>query len=358
MRYDSIAAGLRKQLIEGGKILFAVILALVVGGLILLLLGASPIEVYSVMLVKSLSSFDSVLRRAMVLMLSGLAVAIPMKSGMLNMGGEGQIAAGGLVAALIGSMELGLPLGFHVIVAVMGAALTGIVLSGIPALLSLYRNANEVVVTIMMNNILSHMVAWLVTNPFRGTVYSPQTANVLPSAQIPRFGRGIDFSWGLIVAVLACVAAWVFLERSPRGLELKASGLNPIASRYQGINIKAMSLLGMLLGGIAASTGGALEVLGGTMFYKDGIFLQYGFDGVAIAFMARGNPVGIIFTSLFFSMVRVGALAICRKTGISTYFVSVLQGLIIAFLVVPYLAEMLISWPKKIHLAKKKGVKI
>lgn len=297
-------------------------------------------DIFRAMLEKALNGFDSVLRRAMILMLSGLAVAIPMKSGVLNMGGEGQLLFGALIAGAVGSTDLGLPAGVHMVVAVLAAALTGMALAAIPALLSTYRGASEVVVSIMMNSILSLIATWMVMNPFKGSPYSPKTADVLPTARIPGFGPSVDFSWGLVASVLLCIAAWVFLERTPKGLALKSSGLNATTSKYQGINTKMMGLLGMLLGGAMASTGGAFEVLGGYGHFMDGIFVNFGYDGVAIAIMAHNNPIGIIFSAIFISMIRVGSLVISRRTGLSTYYVTVLQGFIIALLVVPYLAEM------------------
>ena len=327
---------------------FAIVFALVVGGIFLRCIGTSPVYVYGVMVQKALSSFDSVLRRAMVLMLTGLAVAIPLHSGMFNMGGEGQVAAGALAAAVVGSMNLGLPRGVHLLAALLAAVLVGMVLAGLPALLSIRFGASEVVVTLMLNNILSYIITWLVMNPFRGSEFSPQTADVLETARIPSFGKGIDFSWGLVIAVLLCVLTAFFLQRTTGGLKLKAAGLNALVARYQGVQVAAYGLLGMVLGGAAAAAGGALEVLGGCYAYKDEYFLQYGFDGIAIAYMVRNNPVGIIFSAIFISVIRTGALVVSRKAGISTYFVSVLQGLMIIFLVTPAFSEDLIRGVKKL----------
>ena len=355
MKKEQVRAGVLRQLANSGKMLFALVCALLLGSLLLVALGYSPVEVYLVMLEKAFGSFDSVLRRATILMLSGLAVAIPMKSGMLNMGGEGQVLFGALISAIVGSAELGLPAGVHMLVAIVAAAATGVFLAAIPAALSIYRGASEVVVCIMMNSILTLVGTWLIMNPFKGSLYEPKTPDVLPSARIPGFGVGVDASFGIFASLLLCVLAWVFLERSPRGLALKSSGLNATTARYQGINTKTMGMLGMLLGGAMAATGGAFEVLGGRLHVMDGYFLNFGYDGVAIAIMARNNPLGIIFSSIFVSMIRIGSLVISRKTGLSTYYVTVLQGFIIALLVVPYLAEMVFGGVGK--LLRRRGKK-
>lgn len=335
------------------RALFSIVLALLLSSVFLIFLKASPLTVYSVMFQKAFKDFDLVLRRAMILMLSGLAVAIPLKSGMFNMGGEGQIVAGGLIAAVVGGMNLGLPPGIHTIVAIAAAVLVGTLLSGFSAVLSFKRNVNEVISTIMMNSIIGFVATWLVMNPFRGSEFSPSTKEVLVSARIPGFGS-LEFSWGLVISVLICVATWFFLERTPKGLELKAAGLNPEAARYQGINTVRMGMMGMLIGGAMAGLGGSLEVLGGSFVYTDEMFLQYGFDGIAIAFMAGNNPLGIIVSSIFMSMIRVGSLVVSRKTGVSTYYVSIFQGLVIALLVVPAIYEKFIKGVRR-PFARKPG---
>ncbi len=344
---------LRKdRMITFSKTVFSVFLALLFGSLFLIFLEASPLEVYGVMFERAATSFDLVLRRAMVLMMSGLAVAIPMKAGMFNMGGEGQIVAGALTAAVVGGLDLPIPAGFHTVFALASAAIIGMLLSGFSGVLSIKRNVNEVISTIMMNSIIAYIATYLVMNPFRGSEFSPQTAKIKDGASIPSF-FGLDFSWALVFAIFLCISTYVFLERTPKGLELKAAGLNPVFSRYQGIKVGSMGLLGMLLGGAAAALGGAFEVLGGSHSYTDEYFLQYGFDGIAIAFMAGNNPLGIIVSSIFMAAVRVGSLAVSRRTGVSTYFVSILQGLIIVLLVVPYFSDSILAVIKKIFCRKK-----
>lgn len=333
---------LRRTLHTAARTILPIALAFLFGSVFLLFLHASPAKVYSVMIGKSLSSFDLVLRRAMVLMLSGLAVAVPLRAGMFNMGGEGQIAVGGLIAAVVGSMDIGLPPVIHAIVALLVAATSGAMLAGFSAWLSIRRNVNEVISTIMMNNILAYIVTWLVMNPFRGSEFSPQTKFIRNSAKIPGFPE-LEFSWGLPIAVTICVLIWYLIERTPKGLEMKAAGLNPTAARYQGIHTSTMGMYGMVLGGVCAALGGALEVLGGSYAYSDGYFVQYGYDGIAISFMAGNNPLGIILSSVFMAIIRVGSLVVSRKTGVSTYFVSIFQGIVIALLVTPSLTDTVLS---------------
>lgn len=332
--------------------IFALVIAFIIGALFLLATGSNPLSIYGAIFSKAFGSFDTTLRRATPLMLSGLAVAIPMKTGMFNMGGEGQIIAGALTAAVVGSFDLGLPTGVHTVLAIAASLLVGAVLSGLPGLLKITRGANEVVTTLMLNSIIAHIVTWLVLNPFKGADYSPQSKRILETAEITPLGTS-DASWGLFIALALCVLSWLLLYRTRLGLEMRVTGTSVLAARYQGVKTRIVGLLGMILGGALASMGGALEVLGGQHVYFDEFFTNYGFDGIAIAYMAGGNPLGIILTSLVIAMIRVGALTVSRRTGMSPYFVTVLQGVIIILLVVPQLLDTLRGEFKKLTDRKK-----
>ncbi|MEF2711158.1 MAG: ABC transporter permease [Oscillospiraceae bacterium] len=341
------------------KTLFALAAAFVIGAIFLLVAGADPLSIYGAIFAKAFGSFDTTLRRATPLMLSGLAVAIPLKTGMFNMGGEGQIIAGALAAAVVGSLDLGLPTGLHAAAAIAASLLIGALLAGLPGLLKITRGANEVVTTLMLNSVAAHLVTWLVLNPFKGTDYSPQSKKILQTAEIASFGDS-DASWGLLIALALCVLSWLFLYRTRLGLEMRAAGTAPLTARYQGIRNQVVGLLGMVLGGALASMGGALEVLGGQHVYFDEFFSNYGFDGIAIAYMAGGNPLGIVLTALVIAMIRVGALSVSRRTGMSPYFVTVLQGVIIILLVVPQLFDTLCADLKALTRRKasaQEGVK-
>ncbi len=338
---------------ELGRVAFAMLFAFAAGAVFLMAIGSNPLTIYGAIFAKAFGSFDSTLRRATPLMLSGLAIAIPLQTGMFNMGGEGQIIAGALTAAVVGASDLGLPAGLHAAAAIAAAMAVGAVLSGLPGLLKITRGANEVVTTLMLNSIVSYIVTWLVLNPFKGTDYSPQSKKILPAAEIPTFGK-LDFSWGLLIALALCVLTHLFFRSTAKGLEMRAAGAGPAAARYLGINNKLLCLLAMALGGAVASMGGALEVLGGQHAYFDEFFTNYGFDGIAIAYMAGSHPLGIIVTALIISMIRVGALAISRTTGMSPYFVTMLQGLIIILLVTPRFAGTVLSLVRRRFPARKK----
>lgn len=336
----------RYQLIDVVHVVVSVLLALFIGGLFLIILGYNPIQAYRVMAVKPFSSFDIVLRNSTMYMLSGLAVAVPVKSGVINMGGEGQVAAGAFVAAIIGSSVI-LPSGLHPAVCLLGAALVGALLSSISAIMKLKFGASEVVTGIMINYIVIYVLSYLAMYPFRASEWAPETARISQTAEIARVGDNSQWSYGLFFALAICFLSSFLLKRTRIGLELKSTGFNPLASKFQGINIKAMALLAMAIGGAMAGFAGAVEVLGGKYLYQDAYFTNVGFDGIAVAYMARNNPIAVIITSIFISTLKVGAGALDRQVGVSAYFSIALQGLIIAFLVSPYLVRSLFEKIKK-----------
>ena len=321
------------------RITIACGIALILGGVFLLTQGASPIESYAVIFSKAFTSFDTVLRRATPLILTALAVAVPQKTGMLNLGGEGQIIAGGLVAALAGAYVC-LPVGIHPIFCILTGAAAGGAVSWISAILRTKFNATEAVTTIMINSVISYLVAYLTMYPLRASETLPQTAKILDTAVIDQPIDGQDWFWGLLIAIGIAVFIKFMMDRTAFGLELKSAGLSPLTAKFQGININRMSILSMVIGGALAGIGGSLEILGGKHAFLNDYFLNYGWDGVVVSYMSGGNPIGIIFGSLVMAVIKVGAAALDRKTGISIYFTVALQGIIIVLMVCPHMIKL------------------
>lgn len=326
-----------KQLI---RISIACGIALLLGSLFLLSQGASPIESYGVIFSKAFSSFDTVLRRATPLILTALAVAVPQKAGMLNLGGEGQIIIGALVSSLVGAY-IALPYGLHPIICILAGAAAGVAVALISAILRTRFNATEAVTTIMINSVIMYLVAYLTMYPLRASDTLPQTEKILPTAEIPKLIDGQDWSLGLLIAIGIAILIKFIMDNTAFGLELKSAGLSPLTAQFQGVNIKRLAILSMVIGGALAGTGGSLEILGGKHAFLNDYFLNYGWDGVAVSYMSGGNPVGIIFASIIMAVIRVGAAALDRKTGISIYFTVALQGIIIVLMVCPYLIQLI-----------------
>lgn len=335
MRLRSLLKKLKKTNFLGTVVytVCSVLVALVIGGTILLLLGYDPLEAYGLIFAKAIRDFDQVLRRATPLLMTALAVAVPLKAGMFNVG-EGQIVAGAFVGAIIGA-NLSLPTGIHAVVAILGAMAVGALLGLIPAILKLKFNAPELVVAIMLNTVIVKLVEYLTLYPFRGHPLSPQTAAVAETAVIPKVLPDAQWTGSLLIAVASCFAVKFLMDHTTFGLEMKSAGLNQETSKFLGINVRTMAVAGMAIGGALAAMGGAIDVLGGKGSYYVGYYENYGFDGIAISYMANGNPILIIVMAIIVAAFKIGVLTLERSMGVSAHFNSALQGIIIVMLVCP-----------------------
>lgn len=329
-------------------VIIAVILAFIAGGLFMLIQGYNPLEAYGMMFSSAFKNFDTVIRRATLYIFSGLAVAIPVRCGMFNMGGEGQIIVGGFVAAICG-IYLKLPPVLLPIVCILAAMICGAFFAGISATMKLKFGSSEVVTGIMMNYVILYVMQYFTMYTFRGSANSAETALIQDAAKIPRFSEYSQSSYTIFIAMGAAFLLAFIMNRTRFGLELKSAGFNRTAASYQGVNVGAMSIASMLIGGALAGAGGAVEVCGGKYLFMDGYFANYGFDGVAVAYMAKNNPLGVIITAFFISVIKVGAVTLDRRLGLSIFYAIALQGIIIALLVSPYCVESIFE---KIRLRK------
>jgi general nucleoside transport system permease protein len=340
------------QLTDLSYILISVVLALVVGGIFLAILGVNPLGAYGIILSNSIANFGQVLRRSTVYICTGLAVAIPIKTGAFNMGGEGQVAAGALTAAVIGGL-VGIPMGIHPVVCILGAMLVGAALASISAFMKVKFGSSDVVTGLMVNYIVLFLLQYLAQYTFRGSSNSAETALVLSTAKIARVYPGAQWSYGLFIAIGLCIAFAFIMDRTRFGLEMKSAGLSPLAAKFQGVNIKALSVVALIIGGAMAGLGGSLEVLGGRYQYLDSYFANYGYDGIAVSYMARNNPIGIVITALIISILKVGAVALDRQTIISSNYIIALQGIIITLLVSPFVVQLILAQFKREKSARK-----
>lgn len=313
--------------------------ALLFGGVMLLLVGVSPFRAYQIIVVKASNDFGAVLGRATPLMLTALAVIIPQKSGVFNMGGEGQIFIGALAAGVAGAYIQGLPWALHLPISIMAGALGGF-LWGLMAGFFKYRyGANEVVITIMLNYVALYLTDYLVAYPFAARADAPRTPVIADSAILPKVVPRTQWSSALFLAIILCFAVKWFFDNTTWGLEMKCAGLSPGTARYKGIKIGTLTLISLALGGALAGIGGAGEVLGSQYHYLQGYVSSFGYDGIAVACMASYHPLGVILTSIVIASLRVGGIALSRELGVSTDFVVALQGVVIMFLVTPLIAE-------------------
>jgi simple sugar transport system permease protein len=276
--------------------------------------------------------FGQVLYKATTLICTGLAVSLALRAGLFNIGGEGQLAAGGFAAAVMGLL---LPAGTPAVVAVplcMGAALVaGGAVGVIPGVMKARFGAHEVIVTIMLNFIVLALLNWIVASHLHvpETLHTPDMrAGTLPRIMewIPAF-HGSALNASLLIAFAAAgIVGWM-LFRTRGGYELRAVGLQPDAAEYGGVRVGAVWVRAFLLSGALAGLGGINYVLGYKHYYEEGFAAGAGFLGIAVALVGRNHPLGVIIAAFLFATLSQGGLAI--HALVPKQMVEVLQGVVI-----------------------------
>jgi general nucleoside transport system permease protein len=343
----------------------ALVAALVVGALFLVLsdtrtldavtsgagLGAvlqaaarSVSRAYSALLQGSLGSpgaISETLVAATVLILTGLAVTIPLRAGLFNIGGEGQVIAGGLAGGYVGFAVEGLPLAVHLPLAIVAALLGGAVIGWIPGVLKARTGAHEVISTIMLNNTLNFVAIWLLTTtlfqiPGRA---DPISRDILDTARLPRPFTGLRVDVGIILALLVAIVVLWLLDRSTIGFELNAVGANPSAATAAGMAVGTATMRAMTFAGVAGGLAGGALILGVQGRITPGFSAGLGFDGITVALLGRGTVGGTVAAGLLLGALKAGGRAMQARSGTSLDLVVVIQALIIVFIAAPGLVR-------------------
>jgi ABC-type uncharacterized transport system permease subunit len=337
-------AATRSRLVGFVPPLVSIALAAAVSAVVVLALGEDPLYIGRVMLSGSLGSLRSLantLEEATPLIFTGLCVAVGMKCGLFNIGGEGQLVVGAFAAAWVGVKITGLDPLTHVVVCIVVAGMAGAFWSSIAGVLKARFGAHEVINTIMLN-----YVAFIVTNYLVNLAYFkkpgqiPQTEDVLKTALLPRLGFIYTYTrlnLGFVLAVASVVVVYLILERSKLGFEIRSVGLNPLASRASGISVVSNTIIAMALGGFLAGLGGAERVLGVHKHFISPFPFGYGFAGIAVALLGRNKPFGVLLAALFFGALASGGAQVDMETRVPRELVTVIQAIVIIFVACEYL---------------------
>jgi simple sugar transport system permease protein len=281
------------------------------------------------------------------LILAGLGLGIGFRAGMFNIGAQGQIILGAVFGGYLG-FAFSLPPGLHLLLAMVGAAIGGGIWAGIAGFLKARTGANEVIVTIMLNNIAIYLVGYLLTlSAFkRGGSNNPISPPIKDSALFPLLlGSGFRLHLGFVVAILAAVFTWWLMDRSTIGFRFRAVGSNPSAARTAGINVNSVYLWVMVTAGALAGLAGAAQVLGTEKVLTAGVAASFGFDAITVALLGRSKPLGTFLAGLLFGALRAGGFAMQARTGTPIDIVLVVQSLVVLFIAAPPLVRAVFRLP-------------
>jgi general nucleoside transport system permease protein len=337
--------------------LVALLVSIVAGDLLILAVGQSPGAVYRLMLEGTWGNaygFGQVLYKTTTLICTGLAVAVGLRAGLFNIGAEGQLAAGGLGAALVG---LALPAGTSALVAVplctIAAMCAGGAVGFVPGALRATWGAHEVITTIMLNFIVLALLSWMLSTGLR----VPETLHtqVVHAGTLPRLSawwsgfHGSAANGSIVIELFAALLVHVYLFRTRGGFELRAVGLQPEAAENAGIDVGRTWIRALTISGALAGLGGINFVLGYEHYYEEGFATGAGFLGIAVALVGRSNPLGVVLAALFFATLSQGGLAI--NALVPKQMVDALQGVVILAMAasVPEVRRLLASTRKSVR---------
>ena len=315
--------------------ILAVVAAFVAVGIFIAAMGFNVLEAYATILFTSFRTpfgFVQTLLKFVPLLLQALAFTVPLKAGKFNIGGEGQMIVGAIGAAAVGIMFAGLPLPLLLPMVILAGMLFGGFWAAIPAWL-LYRfGINEILTTVMMNFISFSLIDYVATEIWRDPAAGhPTTVPIGAGGELPLLVARPPLNSGLLLALAAAVIVYVYVNRTPGGYELVATGANPRASRVFGVNVRVMFLLSLIAGGILAGLSGAIEVTGVQHRLIEGLQSNFLLLGIIIGLIAKGNLLAVPFVAFFIAVLEVGASAMQRTMGIPVEMVFIVEALILIF---------------------------
>ena len=330
--------------------LLAILLGFLVGALILLLARINPLTTYGKL-------FDSIFGQtkymvwsvvyAVPLIFTGLGVAFSFRTGVFNIGAEGQFVVGALAATVIG-IKLDVPAWIHVPICLIAAAAAGGLWAAFVGLLKVKKGINEVLSFIMMNWIAYYLSNYVVN--LEGIKANKEaTIDILDSAKtlLPLSVRQMTgcarANYGIVIAIVVALVIWFIINKTTLGYELRSVGFNRFAADYGGINANASIMKAMAISGAMSGLGGALHIMGNAMHVAQFAGQEgFGFQGITVALIAGSNPIGCIFSGLFYGAMKYGGLSL-TLTGAPKEVMDIIMGTIVLFIAVNHIFKYLLK---------------
>jgi len=334
------------QIVDAILPVFASLAAFAIGALMLLALGANPVQAYAALIQGAFGSSNAIAEttvKAVPLLLVGLGICIAFRASVINIGGEGQMIIGALSATAIGLIFTNWPGWVVIVMALLMGFLGGAIWGAIPGFLKAYFRVNEILSTVMMNAIAVQLMNFLLRGPMIDPSQAelaskiPQTARLLDAFHLPRLVP-TRLHLGVLIALALAFVVYVLLFHTTLGYRIRAVGHNPDAARYGGIRVRRQIVIALLLSGAFAGLAGAVQVYG--LNYRmitdgsaSGFTGSAGFNGIVAALFGQLHPLGTIPASFIFGAMLVGANSLQRAMQVPSAFITALNGLVVVFVV-------------------------
>lgn len=323
--------------------------AILVAFVIIILVSDQPLESIKIFLIQPFSSgryIGNIVETTIPLIFSGLSMAVIFQANLCNLGGEGVYFMAGIAGSAL-AIWLKLPPVIFPLACILTGAAAGIVVMLIPGVLRAKYNANEMVTSLMMNNICLGIGCYILNNIMRDpSVSSLVSYKYRTAAMLPVIVSGTRIHAGFLLALLCAAIIYLFLYKTKSGLEVRATGANTAFAKYSGISVTKVIIMVHMVAGAVAGCGGIVECLGLHKRFEWTALPGYGFDGCMIAMLANNNPLGVVGAAAFVAYLRVGADLVNRFADVPTEMIAILQSLII----------LLISAEKFLHRYKQKWI--
>lgn len=344
---DSLLVGL-------SMLLFTFILV----GLMITFIGKNPFIAFGALLRGAFGSKSALIHtivKSIPVALCSLTVLISLRGGTFNIGAEGQLLMGASAAAIVGIYGANLPPFFHVMVCIVAGMAAGMLWCLIPALLYVKKGISLLVIFLLLNTIANFLLQYFVLDIFRNPdSLMPSTKRIANSAKLPNLiGGPVNLSIGVLITIAVAIILFIIIKKSNFGYELQATGYNRNAARVSGIKINKYLFLSLMLGGLFAGLGGALEILGNHYALYTDFSPGYGYDGIPIALLSGGNPIIALLGSLFFGALRAGSINMRAVSGVSGEIIDIIQGLLIMLIGTRQIFKYLIFKVKKAKIKEE-----
>ncbi|MHC1770371.1 MAG: ABC transporter permease [Flexilinea sp.] len=331
------------------RLLIALLIGLIISSIFILAVGENPIKAYSALISGAWSSrlnFFTTLRWTVPYIIAGIAAAVSFRAGLFNMGLEGCIYVGALVAALLGTIK-GLSPIVHVPLCIGGAIISGMILMLVPAWLKAKYGTNEVIITWMISYASVLLCSYLVTEYFQKPEDIAQAAQqvrtpfIETSAALTPLLKPYKLNTSFYIAIILVIAFFVFTKFTRYGYEHRMMGLSYNFAVYGGVKTKSIQFWSLLISGGIAAIVGAAESLGINGQYIHGFSTSMGPNGIMVALMGRLNPIGVTLSSLFMGAIQSGARVMVRATDVSVYTMNIMISIIVICITADGLFELL-----------------
>lgn len=325
------------------SLFISVLLALLVGALIMLATGHNPTEGYGALISGAFGdmskkilnrNFANTLYKTGQLCITGLATAIAAQAGIFNVGGEGQMYLGALASAYMGARLAGVSPIIALPVCFLAAILSGALYALIPAVLKVKLKINEVITTILLNSVAIYFCTYMANGPLKTAEKGiTQGTDAIDSAL--RFGKvvpGSNLTDSIFYIAVIALLVWYVMSRTTTGFQMKLTGQNERFARFSGMKAGKLAIGSMLVSGAMCGLLGMFESFGLQGRFKTDFSNEFYFDGMLVAMIMRYKPMGIIIMSFFFGILKMGAITMQSKTGISSELILIVQSIIIFFM--------------------------